>query len=259
MTTEATEPSTDGRYVYCIIGSEQPRQFKTKGIGERGDAVYTMHYRDLAAVVSDSPVREYERTRHNMMAHTLVLEEAIQELAILPVRFGTVAPRAEDIPEKLLERRFAEMHALLDDMEGNVELGLKALWHERAIFDEIIEENGDIQKLRDTLINRPAAETYFERIRLGQMIEIAMAQKREEDGDRILSALRPMALRTRTNKTFTDRMILNAAFLVDKQREKEFDEAIHKLDEEMGQKVIFKYVGPVPPYNFVDIVVNWDG
>ena len=29
-------------------------------------------------------------------------------------------------------------------------------------------------------------------------------------------------------------------------------------DAEMQKRVMFKYVGPVPPYNFVNIVIHWD-
>jgi len=53
-------------------------------------------------------------------------------------------------------------------------------------------------------------------------------------------------------------MVLNAAFLVDEARQVEFDAAVERLDQEMGKRLIFKYVGPVPPYNFVNIVVTWE-
>jgi len=127
------EPETpEGKYVYCIIRSLEPRQFTTLGIGERGDIVHTVHFVSLAAVVSDSPIVEYESSRRNMMAHTRVLEEVMQEFTILPVRFGTVAPSAEAV-QRVLKRRSSEFHDLLVEMEGRVELGLKAFWYENVI------------------------------------------------------------------------------------------------------------------------------
>ena len=107
QTEAAVAPAVaTGKYLYCIIACSTPRQFATKGIGAQGDLVHTVHYMDLAAVVSDSPVVEYESSRRNLMAHTLVLEEVMREFVILPVRFGTVAPRPEAIQEKVLKRRF---------------------------------------------------------------------------------------------------------------------------------------------------------
>jgi hypothetical protein len=52
-------------------------------------------------------------------------------------------------------------------------------------------------------------------------------------------------------------MILNAAFLVEKAREPEFDAAIQALDAEMNNLMTFKYIGPLPPFNFVDLVISW--
>jgi hypothetical protein len=247
-----------GKYMYCIIQSSEPRQFTNLGIGERGDIVDTVHFENLAVVVSDSPIIEYASSRRNMMAHTLVLEEVMREFTILPVRFSTVAPSVEDIEVQLIKRRFGELNGFLLEMEGRVEMGLKVFWYEGIIFEEIVKEDPLIRRLRDTLVGRSAEETYYERIRLGEMVESAMWKKRDEDAAKILDRLRPLVHKSRVNKVITDRMILNAAFLIERKREPEFDQAVQELDREMGSRLMFKYVGPVPPYNFVDIVIQWD-
>ncbi|HBY99587.1 MAG: GvpL/GvpF family gas vesicle protein [Ardenticatenaceae bacterium] len=252
-----TETPT-GEYLYCVIRCPEPRKFGTRGIGERGDTVHTVHFNGLAAVVSASPVADYERTRRNMMAHTVVLEEVMQEFTILPVRFSTIAPSTHALQEQVLKRRYTELDGLLHEMEGRVELGVKAFWYEEAIFREIVEETPAIRSLRDSLMGRSSEETYYDRIRLGEMVEAAMGKKREEDAEHIVARLSPLVHRTRTNKTLTDRMILNAAFLLDRDREPEFDQAVQQLDAEMGHRLMLKYVGPVPAYNFVNIVVHWD-
>ncbi|MBU0493735.1 MAG: GvpL/GvpF family gas vesicle protein [Chloroflexi bacterium] len=253
------EPETrSGKYMYCIIRGAAPRQFTTLGVGERGDPVYTVQFMNLAAAVSDSPLIEYESSRRNMMAHTLVQEEIMREFTMLPVRFGTVAPSAQAIEEQVLQRRFGELTGLLNEMEGRMELGLKAFWYEAIVFNEIVAENPLIRRLRDSLMGRRSEETYYDRIQLGEMVEAALGQKRDEDAEQILARLRPLVHQTRTNKVITDRMVLNAAFLVDQSRGAEFDQAIQDLDAQLGQRLMFKYVGPVPPYNFVNIVVHWD-
>src|SRR5215831_16375108 len=74
-----TMQDTESRpYLYAIIACPEPREFMARGIGERGDVVRTVNYRRLAAVVSNSPDIEYESSRRNMMAHTLVLEEVME-------------------------------------------------------------------------------------------------------------------------------------------------------------------------------------
>ncbi len=250
-----------GKYLYCIIPCQQDRTFDEVGLGNEDGVVHTVCHKGLAVVVSDSPpVKQYESTRRNMIAHERVQETVMREFTLLPVRFGTVTDSAsplEDV-QKLLSTRFEEFNRLLKDMEGKVELGLKAFWRdEKAVFEEIVAENADIRRLRKSLSGKPPEAIRFEGIPLGRMVKEALDRKRSQEAAKILLPLQPIAQRVRENDTLVDRAIVNAAFLVDRKREQDFDQAIRRLDEKLGNRVAFKYVGPVPPYNFVNIVVNW--
>ena len=244
-------------YVYCVIRCEEQPEFTSLGMGERGDAVYTVHQGDLAAVVSDSPSDAFEARRRNMMAHTAVLEEVMNSFTILPLRFSTVAPDAELVRDKLLGERRDELLSLWRKMDGRVELGLKAFWHEDTLFQGIVDENPQIRSLRDSLAGRPAEASHAERMKLGELVEAAMKQRRQRDSELILTRLRPLARDVAINDNYGERMVLNAAFLVDKDAEPRVDEAVQQLDTELGQRLMFKYVGSAPPYNFVKLVMHW--
>ena len=41
-----------------------------------------------------------------------------------------------------------------------------------------------------------------------------------------------------------------------KEREAEFDRAVSELGEKYGDRVKFIYVGPLPPYDFVDMAIR---
>ena len=249
-----------GKYLYCIIPCQQDRTFDAVAIGSEDGVVHTVCHKGLAVVVSGSPVKQYESTRRNMIAHEKVLETVMREFTLLPVRFGTITDSASPIEniQKLLSSRFEEFNRLLRDMEGKVELGLKAFWRdEKAVFEEIVNENADIRRLRNSLLGKPPEAIRFEGIPLGRMVKEALDRKRSQEAAKILLPLRPIAHRVRENDTLVDRAIVNAAFLVDGKREQDFDQAIRRLDEKLNNRVAFKYVGPVPPYNFVNIVVNW--
>lgn len=251
------------KYLYCVIRASEERIFDgVPSIAGPNVRVHTVPHNGLAVVVSDSSVKEYESTRSNMLAHQRVTEGVMHEFTLLPVRFGTVtkdpASAIQDI-RKLLDRKFREFDALLGEMERKVEMGLKALWREeKAIFDEIVAENLDIRRLRNSLAGKPPAVLRFEGVRLGELVKAALDRKRSKEAAAILAPLRRLAPRVQENSIIVDRMMVNAAFLVDKVREEAFDMAVRRLDEELGQRVLFKYVGPVPPYNFVNIVVNWE-
>lgn len=257
LATIESEAKAEGKYLYCIIGAPAPATFETPGIGGRGDVVHTLTVGRLAAVISDSPRIEYENNRRNMMAHTKVLEEVMTRHALLPVCFGTVATGPEPITGKILEERRDELAQLLEMMRGRHELGLKVSWREDVIFAEVLDENPTIRKLRDSLVGRSPEKSHFERIRLGELIGQALERKRREDEERILARTRPFVHKTKLNKPIGDRMILNAAFLVEAAEESSLDRAIEEMDTAWGSRLSFKYVGPVPPYNFVTINIHW--
>lgn len=243
-------------YLYCFIRESEPQIFKSKGMGDRGDPVTSIHYKDLGVVISTTPDAEYDPSRRHMMTHTKAQEEVMERYSILPVRFNTIAPGKEVI-HNLLQEQYDELQELLGTMQGKVEMGLKALWYEGIIFDEILAEYADIRKLRDTLQKQPLQQTYHEQLRLGEMIEQAMQQKRESEVALILDRLQLHVIDTQTDDLVSDRMILNAAFLVEQAKEPTLEQAVEAVDEEMGQRILFRYVGPVPAYNFVNFVLRW--
>lgn len=250
-----------GKYLYCIIRCSEERIFEdAAAIGDEPGPVYTVPQEGLAAVVSDTPTGRYESTRANMLAHQRAQERVMKEFTLLPVRFDTVANGASALDDvrRLLERRSHEFEGLLAEMKGKVELGLKALWRdEHALFEEIATHEEAIGKLRDSLRGKPPQATHFDRARLGEMVKKALDSKRKAQAEALLLPLRPIASRAVENPVVVDRMILNAAFLVDGEREDEFDRAVNMLDEEVGEWITLRYVGHAPPYNFVNIVVNW--
>ena len=56
----------------------------------------------------------------------------------------------------------------------------------------------------------------------------------------------------RINKPIGDKMIMNAAFLVSRDLENAFDAGVKSIAS-AHDKLTFKYTGPWPPYNFVNI------
>jgi len=246
----------EGKYLYAIIGTNEERNFGP--IGLDGREVETIAYQDLSAVVSTVPLRKHEVSKANLLAHERVLERVMNEHTVLPVRYCTVAQNSEEI-RQLLERRYQELEHLLRDLDGKVELGVKALWREMdLVFQEIVDENEAVKHLKAEIARKPSRQTHPQRIAIGKMVQAALEAKKECEGEQILWVLRRLAAEHRLNRTVGDRMFLNAAFLVDRAREKEFDDQMERLSLRYRERVKFAYVGPVPPYNFVNIILHPD-
>lgn len=246
----------EGKYIYCIIGTDTERNFGPIGIGNRGDEVVTVCYRDLSAVISNSPMTKYVISAENLTAHERVIEEVMKDYTVLPVRFCTIAASAEEV-RNLLRRRYTEFQNLLKDMDNKVELGVKAFWKDmNLIFREMAEENEKIKRLNKELASKPPEQAYSDKILLGKLVQSALEAKKESEGEEILRVLRKSSFDSRTNRLSGDKMILNAVFLVDRGREKEFDNRVDELATKYSQRIKFNYVGPAPPYNFVNISIS---
>jgi hypothetical protein len=91
---------------------------------------------------------------------------------------------------------------------------------------------------------------------IGKMVEDALQSEKEIVRVDILDTLSPLAVEVKTNDTYGELMIINAAFFVEKSKEADFDQQVQLLGEKNGEKVTLKYVGPLPPFNFVNISIN---
>ncbi len=252
----STQPEAQaGTYIYCVTRADavpaEGQALAVPGIG--GKPVRAVPYSDLAAIVSDSPFDTYDVTRENLMAHEQVVEQAMQRSDVLPVSFGTVAEDDQAVKQQLLAPAFDDLHQRLDVVHGRIELGVKVLWEKDRFFADLAAEDEAIRTLRDQIADTTPEETYDERTQLGELIAAAIERKREQDAAAVLNVLQPLAVDVRVNQILMDLMVLNGAFLVDKQQIPAFERQLDALRQSESGRLLIQYSGPLPPYNFVGL------
>jgi hypothetical protein len=245
-------PGEGGRYVYGIVQSKDPVTFGRSGIGGSGELVYTVNYQDIAAVVSNTSVYIFDPTRENALAHEHVIETVMKNYTIIPMSFGTVFRTDNDIRE-VLKSIYPSLKDVLHQMAGKFEFGLKVNWDRDQIIEDIKNDDEEIRQFHQEIIRKHLQSTYLARMQLGRMIDKALAERSIGYVREIYEALRGVCVASRDNQPIGDKMIMNAAFLVERQRETQFDNAVNKIARKYGQRLKFKFTGPWPPYNFVNI------
>ena len=250
--TAETVPGEGGRYVYGIVQTKDHMNFGKIGIGGAGEPVYTVNYLDIAAVVSKTPVAIFDPTRENALAHEHVIETVMKNHTIIPMSFGTVFRTDDDIRE-VLKGIYASLKDVLKQMSGKLEFGLKVNWDRDQIIEELKQHDEEIRRFHHEIIRKQLQSTYFARMQLGRMIDKSLAERATQYVREIYEALRSVCVASRDNQPIGDKMIMNAAFLVDRSRESEFDSIVNKIAKKYGKRLKFKYTGPWPPYNFVNI------
>jgi hypothetical protein len=164
--------------------------------------------------------------------------------------FGTIFKTREDILE-LLRSAYEAFADVLNKMQDKLEFGLKVLWDRDVMIREIENEDDDVRRLKGEISSQKGS-TYFARMQYGRLMDAALEARSERYVRDIFEQLRPVSVASRANKPIGDKMIMNAAFLVQREQEPNFDRRIKEIASRYD-KLTFKYTGPWPPYNFVNI------
>jgi Gas vesicle synthesis protein GvpL/GvpF len=243
-----------GLCVYGIAHSGEELAIAAPGID--GRPVRVIEGGPLAALVSPAPAGVVRGSRKNLLAHTNVLQEAGAECTVLPMRFGVVMPDEDAVRNELLGGHERELLAQLQSLGGLVELDVKVVCPEEVLLRTILAERPDLQALSVRLRGRSPDATYYERIRLGELVASAAAQKRQEFTQLVLDRIEPLAVRAHGGEPAHEQMLVNVAFLVERDRLDELDAAVNSVNDELPPGLRLSYVGPLPPFRFVDAEID---
>jgi len=225
-----------GLYVYGVMRGDAPAPSRT-GVGDT--PVKTVERGSVAALVSEVPGESVPGRAKNLTAHTEVLRAAMDGGTVLPMRFGVLMPDEETVKRDLLATREAWLTGMLDALDGRVEMTVSAMYREEVLLNEVVAHDATIRTLRERVRTRPAAATNFERIRLGELVANAVEARRTADASAILDALRPLADAYVPGDPLHEQMVVNAAFLVRRDRLTEFEsrilDVVQEDAEESGQ------------------------
>jgi hypothetical protein len=237
-------------YVYGIVDGKAEAPAGT-GIG--GASLRLIADDGAAALVSELEQRELTLGREELLAHARVLENAVASGTVLPMRFGIVMEGEEDVRERLLQAHAAELRTQLERFADKVEVSIRASYDEQQLMGEVVSENPEIRHLRESLRGKPEDATYYERIRLGELVSQAVERKRDADSSNLLDALRPFSADVHVAPPAHERVALNAAFLVERKRLQDFDQVLEGFAQGQGGRLQFKYTGPLAPASFVEL------
>jgi hypothetical protein len=237
-------------YVYGIVrkATKPPAH---PGIGDaplqlvRGDGT--------AALVSELPTDRLEMGRQELLTHARVLEEALTNGPVLPMRFGVVLQDPDAIRRDLLEAHSSELLSQLEQFEGKVEMRVRATYEEEPLMREVIRDNSEIARTRESIRGKPEAATYYDRIRLGELIADAVERKRYAEAQQILDLLAAGAVAVEVADPAHERVVLDASFLLKRERLAEFDDLVERIAREQAERLRVKLTGPLPPHSFVQL------
>ena len=232
-----------GKYLYGVIKRDTSRYPLNL------DSLTTVTYQNLAAVVEEKEVKDYlhlpkEETIKELISHQQIIEKIMEYSPILPVKFGTVLKDDQEVRSVLEKGLF--LKNILREMEGRIELDLVCFWNEAKAAQMAYQKSSRVRSLA----------TSEDKITLGKLIADYLAGKREKLSNQILKTLKKEAVASCSHALADVNMLLNQAFLVEKEQEEAFNHTLNQLDSKFADLLNFRLVGPLPPYSFATLVVD---
>jgi len=243
-------------YIYGIINSNEEKKYGPVEKTNSGE-VYTISYQDIACVVSKYPKSSFdygtrEEVAKKLVTHQSVIEKVMKEHTIIPIKFGTLLENGDEV-RKVLEKSYSEFKDKLKKIDRKIELDIVAVWNDlNSVIKKIAEEDEEIRKFKEEIAKKSFEDTFQDRIKIGSMVKDALDKKRDELQSEMLEILKDKIKVNEPKKhdLMDDKMIFSCAFLLDKEKENEFDRALNELNESYNETVNFRCVGPLPLYSF---------
>jgi hypothetical protein len=245
-----------GVYVFGAIREKQPQNFGTIQLNLENRPVFTIHHQNVGMVIC--PVEdEVLPSRDNLFAHQAMISKIMEKYDVIPMSFGNVFSSEEDILY-ITKHLYDELEKLFPQLENKIEVGLKIIAHQQWI-EEQLQKDTVIQALKKEITKKSDAAAFYDKIKLGELAQIFFHSLQEKIENEVYFPLSTIANSSKLNPLMTEKMLLNAAFLIDRANEEEFDLKINELYTIWKDQVEFKYTGPWPVYNFVNIRLRIEG
>jgi hypothetical protein len=213
-------------YLYAITEADSHPDVA----GLDGAPVGTICVGTVAAIASEHAELRLEPAEEELWAHETVVEAAMDDGPVLPMRIGSVVEDTGAVVA-MLRARGSDFGRALDHVRGAVEIGVRAAVDPAGMPSEApVDPDGDA----------PGTAYLLSRL--------TRKRRLEDIGSRIDTALRELARDHKRLSASPERMTLNAAYLVADDRVDEFIQRAAALQEETGATVVC--TGPWPPYSF---------
>jgi hypothetical protein len=258
--------ASDLLWAHCVLREGTAVPPGTVGI--IGGRVEHIAANDLVALVSRVPAAEFEaepltRNLNNLdwlervaRAHEAVLDAVLVQSTIVPLRMCTLF-ESEGGVRAMLERRRESLNEALGVLDGRLEWSVKVLVDRDRLMDAVQPQSEDASDAEASRLGDGGA--YLRRRRDERGAREAASRVAADTAQQVHARLQDWAIDARTrppqNRELSGHegeMVLNAAYLIERERAEALREIVAELQEHhRGLGVRIELSGPWPPYNFV--------
>ncbi|MFH1691791.1 MAG: GvpL/GvpF family gas vesicle protein [Candidatus Omnitrophota bacterium] len=238
-------------YAYGIINSNANIVAAISGL--EGAGVYNLSYRDIGVVISKFINQIKEVKKDDVLKHEEVIERLMGNYTVLPVRFFTTFDQEKEVLA-MLKEFYHDFKENIVRLRNKVEFGIKVIWPADIIKQRIIDAYNKGK------INTVAPE--WEQVKTfvrAKFEKYKIDKEFQEEAERCVVVVDDYfgkaTCEKKLQKLQTDSLLLNAAYLVEKEKQNEFKQAFEQLKSSPSD-LKYLFSGPWPPYNFITLTKN---
>lgn len=235
-------------YLYGIV--EPETAYSPFPTGINGTRVFSQKYGDIALLLGDVRTSRIRPERRHLKLHEEVVREFMKRGTVLPVSYGTIAQRMQIA--HLMEHNHKALRASLTEFSGKAEMHLKLVWNVENIYKYFLDQHPELRE-EATAIFSKNMPSQWEKIELGKLFEELLREERGVYDQRVKKALSFYCREIKELNVADERNILRLACLIERDKEKEFDEGVRQIATDFNDIHSFEITGPWPLYNFCNI------
>ena len=247
------------KYVYGIVPSHQVHAARLELAGLYGQPLQVISCNGVSAIVSEAVSFDYSGLSKPQLVKLLAQHQQTTEQimgrtpTLLPVKFGSVLAEGDVL--KLLAQARCDLEQALEHVDEQIELELLVIWEPQRVFAQLAN-HPKIAELRALAQTCPPEEMQRIQIAAGALVKQMLDAQRALYAERTRTALADLASDVEVNAVVNDQVVANLAFLLPRSRQAEFEQRVETLDKALGGELLFKVVGPLPPYSFSTVEID---
>jgi len=252
----------EGRYLYCIVNSGAELSLGEIGIDDA--KVYTIPYKDIAAVVHACQAKPYEtkddeKAKRWIFTHNYMIDKATEQFGtVLPFSFDAIIRGNDDTVKDSLSKGYEKFKGELERVKGKAEYTVHIFCDQDKLTEKILSEDQELRALKEKIEKMPKGAAYllkrkFE-LRIKDVISAGISRLAGEFSSKMREHAEEVKVEetSRVAEEYKDKkLIVTLSCLASKNKVEGLGKVFEEINNREGYAV--RFAGPWAPFSFVKL------
>lgn len=235
---------------------------KVEGVREK--STHFFEYKDLTAILRPAYFSEVDMfDKNKLVAFLKSYQETLENLhktsTVLPIQLGTLSLTNSEV-EEILQEYYEPLLSLIKLLNGKAEFEVQVRW---TNINQVLKQLATTQEFISSIQSRGLQNgqkiQVDEQLYVGKLLADTLELKRKKITEETIILLAPYVFNFKTLPNTDESLATQISFLIDSAKEQMFFNELDKFSKvcEFSDLLKFRLIGPLVPYNFAQIELNY--